>query len=685
VRPVGFVDDYVLQAGVPKSQIESLVDAFLRTEAALGPCPEDDTQALNAWEDHAVDLLPWTLMRARRTLRADETGYHALAFAKMRRGVEPGGQFEAGIASALTSPDLKLPGRASGIPTLSFQDDAIVLLAPSTSAVVVRAGAQDRTLDAGGRLILPTPLPDSVSWRPVEKRGDAAAARDIPVLGENRLLLAFDAATGRLVKAIGRTTETISLDAREIIVVGAESFQVDGDRAVELGRNTFALFVSLNETTTVTIAGRSVAIRPPARPVIDLDLPRIGRGPFGPLCGSPREVRIVFHGGRPEGQLELLIDHPALEKTSTQPLREGDNLSVDVSQLLPAHGQAGFLRLSVVFADGHRSLVRSTCWVWPGLSGLEQGIVLAAPAVPSNYVEQRSLHVVKSAGRLALEMDEHYRAASLAFAAGDGLLVSFEIPRPGLTLSLISDTGQERFVKEGVTLSAGSQSTDSLLIRNSDTEAALDVRGQIESQAFGRSGVRRIALAALAGTAIHDEIRLLPRSRPEASRVLVRVAPATAPVNFTLVKHPGNRLLVKLMLPDRIDAARLLATNLVSDDLIQATASFGQQPVDSSHGNLIEMRGGLGVGSAVEIILQQDKLSQGLWIGELQIRNEAIERWMPLANARADRYLFGLSTCLASIDHTGTGDDHVLFTRLTDALNRCVATECWELSISIEH
>lgn len=83
------VFDYLFQAGVPTGQLHYLIQAFLSAERALGLPSLDDTAAINAWEDAAMELVPPGLTRLPEIILDDTTGYHATSFLRLRTGATP--------------------------------------------------------------------------------------------------------------------------------------------------------------------------------------------------------------------------------------------------------------------------------------------------------------------------------------------------------------------------------------------------------------------------------------------------------------------------------------------------------------------------------------------------------------------------------------------------------------------
>jgi hypothetical protein len=352
---------------------------------------------------------------------------------------------------------------------------------------------------------------------------------------------------------------------------------------------------------------------------------------------------------------------------------DGDDVEVDLGSLLPEAGVAGFLRASLAFR-GSRALVRASQFVWPGLRGLVDGTLLDADRLPSNLRLDESSHVLQaSGGGLSLDLEAAYRQARVAFRDSTERIVTFDIMRPGVTLALATDTGAERFVPIGGMLPVSSDSADYLVIRCSDTAAGLDVRGTLDPECFARSGLRRFALSALTGAASHDEIRLTHATRREAEQVVLRIAPTTAPKSFRVdrIGSDGD-LRVQIAMAQTCGAVRLVATDLMTSDVIEADVALGRWPVEHPSAGLVAAELAITPNPALTVRVKPQRLGQGAYIGELLVRAEGTDRWMPFVTGRGDRFIFGLGTPVANWPHESAP---ALFARLTDALNMTIAAE----------
>lgn len=679
----GYVDDYVLQAGVAKSQQHALVEAFVRAEAVIGRPDEEDTQRLNAWEDRASDFASSGLTRLRNILRWDQSAYHAGVYARARRDVPPQTPFETEIGDLLriVLEDTKFQRTAADEPLrLLFLDDALVLRAPAASGVHVRFPDREKWIGPGRQLNLAAPWPETLFWR----REGADSAQAISLVAADRPGLLFDVETGALLRSLSTADigKPIALPVSQIVILSLKHFRVGENESIDLGPKAHGLIVDIGRGIEVSLDGKQFILKPPLRPSIEMVAAIVGRGKGGGLLASPSLIRIRFANGRPEGQLSLQIEHPAITKVISRELPPGEDIEIDISGDLDVEGPAGPLRVSVGFGENSRVLVRASNWVWPGLKSLKDGVSFDGP-IPPNLDFAQSSYIIKTEwNQASLDVSADYRCATLAFhGAGNEAKVFFDVIRPGTTIALADEDGTERSIQPGTRLSIVAGSTSTLVIRSDDAEAALDIRGVIHATAFGRSGVRRIGLASLVGPAPHSHIRLLPRGEEREARDLIEVVSATAPTAFHVERdRRAGQLVIRADFDCVIDAVQLIVTDLAGSDDVVAECALGRYPVENPATSLIEGDIELATACSSRVVLRL--ASEDCWavagVGELAVRTAGDARWRPLRNTRGDSFSVILADTLPHGELVVAKADALgFFLRLTDTLNRCYAAECW--------
>lgn len=681
---IGYVDDYILQAGVARSQLRALIEAFMRAEAVIGPPPDDDTQRLYAWEVRAADFAPQGLTRLRNIMRWDESAYHAGAYARAGRNSPPQTPFEGAVAETIATIltekhfDRALPNEP---PRLLFIEDGMVIAAPAAMGILVQLGDREKRIAAGRRINIAPPWPEHVAWR----REDNADLLSIPVLGPGAPVAVFDAESGDLLQSIGAADarRTFAIDAREVVLVARQAFHVGSRHSIDLGPGAHGLNIDISGGIELTIGPVAFVLRLPSRPMIAIVAQRVAKSPRGGLFTAPDRLLITFPDGRPDGQLSVRIEHPALSASLEIPLPDQLlELEFKLDTRLPARGVAGLLQTSVGFAGGGRVLVRASYWIWPGLRSIEDQTKFDGP-VPSNFVLHKSSHLfVDDTARICLNLHDTFRYATLAFRDRNATEYAFfDVPRPGTTLALVDEDGREAPIAAGSKLSLVPGSTNALVIRSDDADASLDIRGTIHQQAFGRSGTRRIALATMLGQAPHDEIRVWPRGDSRRAVTLVELAPATSPIEFKTDRDRRNgQLQVAVRFAMLVDAARIIVTNLAGGPEIEVDVAVGRRPVEHGDTHLID--GALSAADAGSSALSLRLANQDYWpelgVGELAVRRDGDTRWNRLRNARGDSYVIKLASNFPKAPIVaGEPGSAAIFLRLTDLMNRCYAPECW--------
>jgi hypothetical protein len=680
----GFVDDYILQAGVAKAQLPALIEAFLRAEAVLGSPPDEDTQRLNAWEVRASDFAHPGYTRLRNIMRWDESAYHAGAFARARRNEPPTNAVEADIGEIVRqlAQAKGFSRTAANEPLrLLFLEDSLVLAAPAATGVFVDLPGREKWIGPGRRFNLAPPWPDAVRWR----RESDEHTEQVSVMPEEAPAALFSAEDGSLLRRLAAgESKPIAASVSEVVIVARSPFRAGGLHSLDLGSNAHALITTVQRGgTVITLGQQEYTITPPQRPTVEIIGPRVARGTPGSLFGSPQAIEVEFPNGRPDGALSLQVKHAALSEPLVIDIPEGEAFRFDLQDSFPQRGPAGPLSASVTFREGSRVLVRSSNWVWPGLNGFVDGSCFDGP-VPPNYSDQ-SMHLSRNdEARLCLDLSQRYRAALLCFDTAGGSTAQFEIARPGTNLAIVDEDGREQPLEEGCRLAALPGSTSALIIRSDDAEAALDIRGVVYERAFGRSGKRRLGLSSLSGPALNDKITLLPHGERALSRTLLEVASAASPTSFRLEKDRWKgSVRVTASFPVLVDAARLIITDLASGEQHQIDAPLSSREVPHADPMRLnaELVGAGATGTEVHLRLGQPQLWPKASVAAVEIRRRGEDRWNRLRNSRGDDYIVLPAGDLATDE---ISKPESLFLRLTELLNRCYAPECWDAVVRVQ-
>ena len=228
------VDVYLAQAGVPEGMLSHLAAAFLRQERYFGPAPTDNTEALNHWEDDALNLLPPGIRTPRRALELDETGWHADLFARLREVPDgEGSRFERAFREAIKTQEqaVSVVGGTAAVarPRLTWLDGSPCLSIPRLEGrMKLRPDEANRVLRlrGGEAWPLPEPWPRELSWEA------GAHAGTIGFLKDPSALAFFDRRpSGRFLGELPPDGRTQALDGVDIVVLSRRLFSVDGKNA----------------------------------------------------------------------------------------------------------------------------------------------------------------------------------------------------------------------------------------------------------------------------------------------------------------------------------------------------------------------------------------------------------------------------------------------------------------------
>lgn len=662
-----YADYYVCQAGIAAAQLSSLAKAFLKAELVFGPPPDEDTQRLNMWEVRATQAFAQGLSRLQNIMAWDETAYHAGLFARVRRG-DRGSFLARQLAEEIDS--IETSGGLKGFSLeersrLALLDGVPSIIAPAQQGVVATHAGRQRTIAPGRAWELPVPWSSHVQVE--EQDGDATATSTITFLPKPESIAVFDADSGAFL-GIPEPGSELTVDAREVAIASRSPIKSCELRGHQLGPEGHILFLRSEKNVQVTVGGSEFFLKPPMRPRVLLDAERLLAGPGGGLFCHPNSLEVSFPAEPPEDAI-LVIEHPALAEPRQVQL--GKSGAIDLQDILPRTGPAGPLSVAVIVGEGGRSLIRSSQWVWPGLLGLD-GFAFDAP-VPSNFDPAKSEFVIKGSDRLALEASASWRSARISFRHC-GRTVAFNIPRPGLSVSVVDEYGRERPHAPGDKITISRNSSDVLVVRTDDNSAKLVIRGVKEEDSFGTSFTRRLALSGLDQKTGDNQILYLPGGDTSRGIVVAELALSTEPTSFSIERHArdqSTRIEVGFSVP--IDAVRLKMKDLGGEELEEWIIPLGIRPAEGAQtphfcGSAKSCPDN-SPGCRVELILDA-QLVEGTRLAELEFRTAGEERFRALRNLRGDAFLFLL------------GDTPALTTKkefifASEVLARCVAQETW--------
>lgn len=684
------VDDYLFQAGVSHSQLPMLAFAFLRAERLFGLPRGDDTREIDDWEDRAVEFAPPGLAVLRRIVRGDPSGYHATAFIRLRREGSPSSasSFERAFEAATQSPATSAHGGncADPGPGLEFSSGDLWLALPrGAKRLEVTIRNRVHPLSGGRKLALSMPWPETIAWRRPYDGTSSTSLQQLRLFSHHRRILVFDGDSGILKCDLDPAVPSGQrIPAGQLCLLSQSYFETNKEPSHCLGNEAFVLFCEVSTELIVRHDGHRCEVDVDPRLRLQVDGNRIVRNRDAWLVAGPIAVRVWGEMGSSSQGLEVSVTHPALDGELRSPIRGTSDGSAFAKLNMPTNGEFGIARASLHIRGQERALYRTKFWFWPGLSRLVQGRVFEAESIPENLAEEYLSYITRgSHGHLELQEDEAYLQAKLCFQV-NRRIVRFNLPPPGASISIRRADGSERPLRMGVSLAVREDYASSLIVRCSDPTAAIDLKGQVIPKAFGRVGSWRVSFAALKQEGKHNRVRLLRSGQLDSAAVLVTVVPEAEPKYFK-VRRVGTRRFYEAGFERRVDAVRIEAENLIFGERLVVDSALDPPPHNIEVIPLAKAFRETGSDGAerVQIELDGNDFSDGVWFVRFAIREPGRKEWLPVINYSGESY----AACVASESYTVKlayesvsdwcpAERAQAFLRLTRVIDTPVSREC---------
>jgi hypothetical protein len=673
------VNDYLAQAGIANSQLHHVAKAFLLAERAFGLPPYENTAALNSWEDDAVHFLPVGVHIPRMVLEVDQSAHYASLFARYRLQESSRNEFEKRFFDEIGKAQNEIVGgrhhgQAVPRPLLLWSNSGLGLALPKVEGrLSVSVNGETRKLRGGQNWPLPTPWPAYVDW----SVGDHVER--LPVFPSDRHVLAFDSDLGRLVGQIDTTRETtLAVDAREVMLVAQCQFTVDGEPAFEIGLSGHAAHCQLGQTgATFTIESRTVQVTAKPKPRIWVESGVVAKGPKGFLLSGRSSLGVEFGELESESfDLALAIDGRE-EIISLTASPDAGAAIHDLSTEGIDGARVVTVRAELRLRGSNRALVRYKAWLWAGLREFRDGLVFDSDRRPANYAPEYSRHViVDQSGRLCLDVDAAYDAATLSFRV-DKERVDFEIVRPGITLSFTDPDGRSVPLKLGDTLVVGDdEKAGSLSVRCPDINARLNVRGRLEAGAFKRSTTRVLSLADLMSPAPRDDITVERSAAGSIPILLARIVPASAPTAFK-IERKLDSLSLGCELPIDIDAIRFSLED-ETGRRAEYDCALRHFPVPNLTPSWLRATLDFENTKRVLATIDLNEFHGEFSLAGLAVRPNGTESFRPLRNLRADNYAIAINPRAGTLQSTGESNVSRRFVTLNSWMGQCFAQQSWD-------
>lgn len=674
------VDLYLVQAGISQPQIPHVVEAFLRAERAFGSPPTDATATLNSWEDDALTFLHPGLSIPRLVLEADETGYHAALFARLRRGEAPKTAMERAFAAALeangSGRSISAPsGVAPPQPRLMWVGGALCLSVPRLEGrLAVGVEGQVLRLRGGRDWPVPQPWPGCLTWR------HSTASGSISILESRRSLLVFDAETGKQLTEVSPRATSYEIDGCRIMLISREEFTVRAEPALKSGPSEWVAHAQLDRgSVPIVLDGFSAVLNQKPKPRVSVVDEPVANGPFGRLIDA-RASFLLKTGARHQEARRVLLVIGDASKTIDLDFDANGKASLTLSDHMRLQGDPQRMLISLLAPDVKtktgRAVATATAWIWPDLTSVVGGHILKSSTKPQNIAWQRCRHIMTSeTGDLCLDPSGGYIEAILAFDTDQGK-ADFSIPWPDVCLTRVSSSGDVTVLAMGSRLVLGHDDRlDSIAISCPNEEASLIVLGRYEPKPFAQSSRRVLSMRDLTGFA--SDTRVLIEDASGIQRILFEVVPALEPTNFSATRL-GGRLKVQFWLPVRVDALRL-DTECEAGSTSTSEVSLGYRPLDAKPAEWMKAELDSADPHTVRASIDLGEFQHGIVMARLSVRPLNKNTFLPLVSQRGD--VFGLALASPNGEPVSITalrpDRRSRFLKLAQWMTVCFAEQCW--------
>lgn len=637
VSGLRMVDDYLFQAGVSHNQLPRLADAFVRAERELGLPETDDTKQVDGWEDRAVEFTSPGLSVLRRVVQEDPTGFHGTTFVNIRRDptMAPASLFEKTFREAIDRRQEAKHVRVSKevVPRMEFHDGELTLVVPRTAhRLEIKLLDCTYLVSGGRRFVVPVPWPVEIQWRSLSSTGSGQEWRSLRLFSDPTLILVFDGESGlRKVELNPACPTERKAPAGPVWLLSRRPFKANGQGCHTVGPTAFVLYLEISTGLTIRIEDREFNVDVDSRLRLQVDGNRIARNRQGWLISRPTAVRVFGVMGTSSAELEVCVRHPAIEERKRVVHRnpQGD---ATVNLGLSERGEFGMARVSLHIRGQERALYKLQFWYWPGLASLVGGRRFEASSIPENLAGENLAHIRRNdSGLLVLHDNDAYLHALLAFHV-NRRIVYFKFSPPGVSVSVRRSDGDERPLKKGASLVIRHDYASTLIVRCGERRAAIDVRGSVVPEAFGKSGKWSISFAALNEDGVHNRVRLLRDGPQDEGLDLVKIVREAEPDSFVVTRTTGVRQTLSVRFDRAVEGFRIDAQNLISGESCEVNTSLGAG-----------VRGTRRLWSSndqreLTVEVDGNAYSDGVWFVDFAIRESGREDWTPIVNSSGELY-----------------------------------------------
>ena len=337
---VDAVDAYVVQGGVPHTQIDRLADALVKAERRVGLPDVDDDLAVARFTDLAACAVDAGHPRLRKVLEHDTVGWYVRLWTMLRERPEdaPDDAFVRLLAEA-ASANANAPGAGLRRPCLAWREGLLAVEIPEGQSRLWALAAEGWRQEVAGQaapvvVALPLPWPSALEWQAgslVRRRADVGTLEP-----PAREWVAVFAATGRLVtRAQFHSPDELMRPVR--LARGAYdlvcSTRFMGPEGIEASAvpGGYHLRIEIGEWPLKLLRGsRSITLAAVQQPELKLLGPGVcdlhGRTIYGERGLS---VRVIWPQIEDEHDLSEVEEEPAEASGRIEPAHRGEARVVD--------------------------------------------------------------------------------------------------------------------------------------------------------------------------------------------------------------------------------------------------------------------------------------------------------------------------------------------------------------------
>lgn len=640
VPPEDRVSLFRLHAGVSEAQLPALIRAFLAQERHFGLPQLDDGNALNEWEDNALQFVPHGLSVLRMPILWDVSAWHASVYLDCRLDAVHSEtvyhlKFKELIDAAQKERAAKqVTIEESARPKLIIENMELSIRLPDgTSRQFVQFDDEPSLrVRPGTILALPLPLPQSIKFGHNQSHLDLMPLPGDVLVGdadlEGEVIQARRSAELGMTNVVMFSREPIS--AKDGVDIGCYEL------AESLFTATFPLpksgSIELFIGQSTLILGRKISRR------VSLKGGIIARAPSGNLYSSQAALH-VSTGIASELEREISVrigsGHERILKFQTDTGGEADIIMSDVLDECDEQDAAGPAAIRVELLRPREknsdpavgSGVRMRADIWPEFLK-RSGAQLMCSNPPSNLSINNSQNIFVDAFQTPCVDPDALSEIVIAFEI-EGKVRRYRLPPLDLNVVHVAQDGTLRPMPVGSNIVLTSEARGGCIrISSDDNEAELEIPGRAKFAPFSGGRGNTISLRGLKA----GWIKLHRRDGLHVDLVELREQHAFRSVNINRVQRQTQ---INLWLDGDIDAIRVKLESEMGDVEI-GDVHFGSERYLKRQPDWLAAN--TKADGSIELSVNGLELTPGTWLGSVYVRLE--NGWQPVVSNQGQLLTF---------------------------------------------